>query len=318
MKCKQQVKKNNAKNIDVLLSTYNGELFLSEQIESLLAQNYHDWSLIVRDDGSTDKTIEIIKTYVKKYPDKIYFVNDQLGEERLGACQSFARLLCFSSAKYTIFCDQDDICFPNKYLKTLDKIQELEAMYGEQTPLLIHTDLQVVDRQLDMISPSFWKYQNIDPRLGGLISFLLIKNVVTGCALIMNEALRNRVGNIPSEAIMHDWWVVLVAAVFGKVAYLNCPTICYRQHSNNEVGAKRWCINYFLGKLKNIHEIKRNKNRIQVQTKMFLETYKDEITDKKIINLLGAYADLKLHIFFYKKIIAMWRGITFTFLRDYL
>jgi hypothetical protein len=115
-----------------------------------------------------------------------------------------------------------------------------EAEHGRDHPLLVHTDLAVVDRRLQPISPSFWRYQNIHPAGRETLNRLLAQNVVTGCSMMLNRALRERALPIPAEACMHDWWLALVAAAFGRITHLPEPTVLYRQHGGNDTGAKRW------------------------------------------------------------------------------
>jgi len=111
-------------DIDILLSTYNGEQYLRNQIESIINQTYKNWRLLIRDDGSQDKTIEILEYYLRKHKDKIVLIED--GQKHLGASKSFFRLLGYSDAKYIMFCDQDDVWLPYKIEKTYNKMKELE------------------------------------------------------------------------------------------------------------------------------------------------------------------------------------------------
>ena len=98
--------------IDILLSTYNGEVFLGELIDSVMGQTYQDCRLLVRDDGSTDGTLGILRTYQDNYPQRIVLTNDMLGN--VGVIKSFELLLANSSSEYIMFCDQDDVWLPNK------------------------------------------------------------------------------------------------------------------------------------------------------------------------------------------------------------
>ena len=144
--------------IYILLSTYNGEKYLKEQLDSLFSQSYKDFKLIVRDDGSNDKTLDILKKYdIELLPS---FGN-------LGVKKSFEKLLKYASenneAKYFMFCDQDDVWKSDKIEKTLKKMQELENLYGNNMPLLIHTDLEVVNENLKTINHSMWQYEKINP-----------------------------------------------------------------------------------------------------------------------------------------------------------
>src|SRR5690606_13737176 len=152
----------------------------------------------------------------------------------------FARLLGASTADYIMFCDQDDVWLPGKVTLTLAKMQELEAACGAETFLLVHTDLRIVDENLNLVADSGHRYQQIDPDRGNTLGRLLVQNIATGCTIMVNRALRDLALPIPGAALMHDHWLSLVSACFGKIAYLPEPTLLYRQHSGNKVGAQVW------------------------------------------------------------------------------
>lgn len=224
------------KAVDILLSTYNGEKHLLEQLESLKTQTFKNFNLIIRDDGSQDKTLEIISSY-RQLPRK----------ERLGVTQSFSTLLKNSSSDYTFFSDQDDIWLPFKVEASLKALKEAEKAFPK-TPLLLHTDLSVVDSHKKMIAPSFWRYSGLNPIKTSTFNRLLIQNTVTGCSMVINKELKELIGLIPKEAIMHDWWLALLASAFGKVISLPTPTLLYRQHTQNVLGAQKFSLQKLLKK----------------------------------------------------------------------
>lgn len=233
--------------LDILLSTHNGEHYLSEQLDSILAQSYTDWRLTIRDDGSTDRTLEIINTYAKSHPDRIYLLKDQLG--CVGAPQSYSQLLQQSTAPYIAFCDQDDSWISEKLAIQMSKMLEEENKTGKDFPLLINTDLMVTANTLDIVSKSFWLYQNINPVKMSSLRNLLVQNHITGCTCLMNRALVNDALPISKDAIIHDWWIALIAAAKGKIISISTPTVLYRQHDQNTIGAKKWCIAYIVREL---------------------------------------------------------------------
>ncbi|MDG2979017.1 glycosyltransferase family 2 protein [Latilactobacillus curvatus] len=221
------------KKIAILLSTYNGERFLEEQIESIIKQSNQQWTLYVRDDGSTDKTLDILGRY--QADDRIQWINENK-PQNLRVIGSFLKLLESTEADYYMFCDQDDVWLPDKVQVTLDKMLTLEAENNQQ-PILVHTDLRIVNQDLKATSESMIKTQNLDP----LPSFgrLLVQNSVTGCTMMINQNLKDRcVGLDFTKIRMHDWWFALVASAFGTIGYVPQATILYRQHGDNEVGAK--------------------------------------------------------------------------------
>lgn len=221
--------------IDILLATYNGEAYLDEQLHSIRDQTVADWRLLIRDDGSTDATPAILESFRAEEIDRVRIVDDDCGN--LGVAGNFSALMQASSADYVMFCDQDDVWLPDKVSTALRAIRKLEAQYGSTVPLLIHSDLMVVDRNLRTINPSFWRYQGLRPDAGAALNRLLLQNVVTGCTAIMNRRLIEMATPVPSEAVVHDWWVSLIAAAFGRIGHLSEPQILYRQHDGNVIGA---------------------------------------------------------------------------------
>lgn len=225
--------------INILMSTYNGERYLAEQLDSILGQTYTDWRLFVRDDGSKDNTIEILRKYAAAHPEQIRL---SLDNENLGACASFERLLVqHGDADYFAFCDQDDVWMPDKLAVCVAEMQRQEQLLLNK-PVVVHTDLQVVDEQLTMLSPSFWAYGGIYPEiLDHNIHFLAICNSVTGCAMLMNRLARECTLPFPPHVFMHDAWIgIRVLAEGGTIAPISQTTIYYRQHIDNVCGAQRY------------------------------------------------------------------------------
>lgn len=255
-------------DIDVVMATYNGASYIRQQIDSILAQECRSLRLIIRDDGSTDATVDILASYAREYPGIIQLLPP---DKNLGVKMNFSRLLEHTSADYVFFSDQDDVWDNDKIAKSLEKMNELERMHGKGTPLLVHTDLKVVDHDLSLISPSFWSYAALDPFNGKTLNRLLMQNVVTGCAAMVNRPLLERALPIPEYCVMHDWWVALVAASFGAVEPLPKSTIAYRQHGNNTLGASRYMTpSYVIKGLKRSSECATAK---RAQAKELVERY---------------------------------------------
>lgn len=140
--------------VEILLSTYNGEKYLETQLDSILMQDYTNWKLLVRDDASTDTTLLILNTYIQKHPDKIQLLNDNEGN--MGYSNSFSKLLRQSSADYVMYCDQDDYWHPDKISSMLSVMLQEEA----RLPAMAHivfSDLELTDSELNVVSPSFLK-----------------------------------------------------------------------------------------------------------------------------------------------------------------
>lgn len=223
--------------IDILLSTYNGARYLHEQIDSIINQSFTDWHLLIRDDGSTDNTVVIVDDYCQKYPRKIKKITDTFGN--VDVIRSFEILLENSTADYIMFCDQDDFWLPNKIELSFNKIKQMENQYGLDIPLLVHTNLKVVDENRNLICDSFWKYSALKPEiLDKNIYYLSICNCVTGCTVLINKKAKEISLPFIAPIEMHDVWIALHVKKYGEIDYLYIPTIEYRQHAANILGAE--------------------------------------------------------------------------------
>lgn len=231
----------------VLLPIFNGAEFLEAQIESVLTQLYKPVFLICRDDGSRDASFDILTRAQERAPDRILVLRDKLGN--LGASASFALLLRHAldavlpsemtqsqQAPFVALCDQDDIWHPNKLAICADHLERLERAHPD-VPALVHSDLRVVTEDGSEIAPSMARYQGLRTENQGLGAQLL-SNSLTGCTCLMNRRLIEESLPIPAEAIMHDWWLSLVASARGVRTYIDTPLIDYRQHRGNAIGAK--------------------------------------------------------------------------------
>jgi len=225
--------KKNAANVEILLATYGGEKYIAELLESLLNQTYPNLRILIRDDGSKDSTLSILQNFAHSHPNKISLISDG---KNLGVIGNFSELLKYSSADYVLFADQDDFWLPNKVELSVKRLQEMEQKYGVDSPLLVHTDLHVVDQNLQTIHRSFWSFTKINPNFSKL-NRLLVQNCVTGCTMTLNRALIHLSYPIPQNVLMHDWWIALIATSFGHIDYLSSPTLLYRQHQSNTLGA---------------------------------------------------------------------------------
>lgn len=283
--------------ICVLLATYNGEKYLKQQLDSLLEQTYENFQILVRDDGSADATVEILKAY------DVLLLE---GGENLGAKKSFGVLLEYamqeSDAQYFMFCDQDDVWLPDKIEKTVEKMLEVES--GDlQKPALVHTDLSVVNEKLGTIANSFWRYEHIEPAKNTL-SRLLMQNTITGCTMMINRSLASLALPVPGECIMHDWWLGLVAAAFGKIGYVPEQTIKYRQHGSNDTGAKKYSYkNVFLKAYRFLFSNELYVQHLQkniLQAKVFLDQYHAKL-DINARQMLKDFASLEQASFIGKR-----------------
>ena len=202
--------------IAVLLSTYNGEKFLKEQLDSILAQTYENFILYIRDDGSTDGT----KSILQDYQQKDSRIELEFGEN-LGYSQSFFSMLRTVEADLYAFCDQDDVWMANK----LEVAQS--AFQDEKKPTLWFSNIEICDAQMNHIA---------DGKKDRFYSFehSLFTNVATGMSMVINAAARNLiVSHDFSEIKIHDFWAYRVCAAFGEVLYDPQPLVRYRRHGSN-------------------------------------------------------------------------------------
>jgi glycosyltransferase involved in cell wall biosynthesis len=222
--------------VDIICAVLDGASYLPELLESLDAQTHSDWRLWVRDDGSADDSVSLVEAWARKDP-RITLLHS--GGPRGGAGRAFAWLLerVPADAAYVMCADQDDVWLPRKIARTLEVMRAEEQRVPQGTPVLVHTDLVVVDAALQPVHPSFWRFSGMTPEPATLRR-LVVRNFTTGAAMMLNRALVDRVGEAPADAVFHDWWYALVAAAFGRVVALGEPTILYRQHGANAVGAR--------------------------------------------------------------------------------
>jgi len=238
--------------IDILLATYNGEKYLPEQLDSILQQTNHDWRIVARDDGSTDRTRSILYDYAEKVNAKygkgkfVIVLNDDASRPDMPgikhALHNFGTLMEWSKedgkADYAMFSDQDDVWHKDKIEKTLKAMHALETTSEKGTPLLVHTDATVVSADgTPQRDASYMNARHLDPRRETFRNNL-VECPYQGCTMMMNKPLLELATPAPDVAHSHDMWVGLVAAAAGKHAYLDEPTLDYRQHGGNVYGAR--------------------------------------------------------------------------------
>jgi glycosyltransferase involved in cell wall biosynthesis len=221
----------------IILATYNGAEHLPAQLSSLQEQAATRWRLYVRDDGSSDDTLGILRSAATADPRITILPSDG---QRLGPSASFAKLLAHCQRvgeSYVFPCDQDDVWYPNKTTSMLAALCDHEVRFGREMPVLIHSDLRVVEFDLRLLHPSFARRQRLPSMEKRTARQLLFQNRVTGCASLVNQALLKHALPMP-KVVMHDWWLAQCAALFGAIIYLDEPTVAYRQHTANAVGSQ--------------------------------------------------------------------------------
>lgn len=281
--------------VAICMATFNGEKYIKDQIDSIIRQSYDNWILFIRDDGSTDDTVRIIKNLLNGYPNKIILIEDS-NLKGGSSKKNFATILNWVSHNYNfnyfMFSDQDDVWLENKIEVCIKRIKNEEKK--GKSPILIHTDLKVVNQNLDVLGESFFRYRALDAEKKDL-RHLLIQNNVTGCTMLWNKEL-NDLLDIQDDAVaMHDWWIALTAASFGKVIFIKESTILYRQHLDNVVGATKVnTISFILKRLTGSAHVKETLNLSIMQAKAFLNYYEDKLSYEQI-EIIEKFVDIKHH-----------------------
>lgn len=251
--------------IAILMATYNGGNFLIEQIDSLFAQTYKEWELYIRDDGSSDNTMDILKDFESKH-DNIHIIKDNLGG--LGSRDQFLHLMDIVDADYYMFCDQDDVWFKNKIELTFSKLKEVEKVHSGKG-ILIGSDSSMCGPNLEIVNRSCWDHLRIDPHKFLNYQGICVYPFVHGASMIFNKKLKEVIPalpkGLPKNRPMYDWWILINAYKYGVVDLIKEPTRFYRQHANNVSGGiDKLNTSYFskLGKLKKV--INSNQTRGEV------------------------------------------------------
>jgi hypothetical protein len=223
-----------AANVSVALCTFNGAVYLKEQLDSLFRQTVCPTELVLSDDDSSDASASIVTESANAAGMRLIVAP---AHTRLGVVQNFNLALSLCSQQYVALSDQDDVWLPDKLALTITAMHEGEARFGMDHPLLVHTGVKVVSADLSPASASPMRYERLYyPSPDDVLTILPTQNFVTGCTMLVNRPLLECALPIPREALVHDWWLALVAANCGHVLYVDRPTIMHRQHGSNAMG----------------------------------------------------------------------------------
>lgn len=260
--------------VQVLLSTYNGEAYIEEQLQSILQQTYQNIVILIRDDGSSDSTVPIIQKFMDMYSDKICFIKGS----NVGVIESFFYLLqsVDLDASYYCFCDQDDVWMNDKVERAVQSLHlcDTAGMYFSSTML--------TDQSLNPI-----KVWPASPQKAPHFYNALVQNIAVGATMVINKAARDLIvsRSLNMKNIqMHDWWIYLCVSAFGKVYYDERPTIYYRQHNNNVVGGHRTVIHELQNKWRSFRKHSGHK-LLRKQAVEFNKLYADSLDTEKLNQL---------------------------------
>lgn len=268
--------------IEILLATYNGEKYVGEQIDSIINQTYNNWELLIRDDNSKDRTLEILKEYEKK-DKRIKVIEDKKGN--LGFVKNFEELLNNSKEDWVMFSDQDDYWLENKIEKYV-AILNASSEDILKKPMLIHSNSFICDDNLEIVKEEFINSKIANEYNEDNFYFAYF---VQGSTVLINRAIIDLALPFSKNVTVHDRYFHLLAEFLGKRIFINESLIKYRQHSNNKIGAKSSVISKILKKRyfhtedrELILEIqKKYKDNLETEQIEKIEKYLEVTNDKK-------------------------------------
>jgi len=279
--------------VDIILPTFNGEKYLPELLDSIANQSYKNFRLLVRDDASSDKSAKLLKS-CHFFPQKNIYISSN--DENIGVVHNINKLLMESSASYVMFADQDDVWLKDKITMSLQEIKRAEAQFGVDTPIVVFTDAYVGDENLVKQANSllefngYFGYSSQEDAMQ--FRNLMVQNLISGCTMVINIALKKRMLPIPAGVIMHDWWIMLVASAMGRTIFMADKTMVYRIHQNNTLGLREasllkgiWSV------LKSPLQAKGRVSESYKQARIFQDIYFD-ILSRDVRLLLIEYTDL--------------------------
>ncbi|EPZ8358845.1 glycosyltransferase [Enterobacter hormaechei] len=259
--------------VAVLLSTYNGMNYITEQLASLsnLFVDNYKIDIHIRDDGSSDDTVNLIKDYIKDKSNIFLYE-----ENNIGVIGSFLRLVQnVDGYDFYAFCDQDDHWDSLKLMAGVSKIQQAHLI----VPMLYCSAYDYVDSDLNYIG-RFVSQSDFS------IGNLLIENCAPGCTMLFNSSLRDKFNSasnleVEKRIVMHDWLFLLLAAYYGQIIYDRNSYLLYRQHANNVIGKKSGFLSIIKSKIKQFkREIKRPQHLLYLQTQLLSEITANDPTSE--------------------------------------
>ena len=271
--------------VTVLMSTYNGEKYLSQQLDSILNQKNVEVIIHIRDDGSSDNTINILHEYSSSHPNVEYYQG-----KNLRPCKSFMELMTTEyEGDYFALADQDDVWDHDKLFKAIELIKKKGR---ETVPVLYYSNLRIVDSELN-----FCRNSHSKPLVSNYKYEPLVENLVTGCTVVYNKKMQEvLLSHKVNDFSMHDTWLYMIAAVFGMTIYDFEPHISYRQHDNNVIGTykKGKNIGFYFDKVKRMFD--RDLQPRYNNAKIFYKAFKNELPvdyKKKLLEIIKYKSSVK-------------------------
>lgn len=271
-----------------MLSSYNGEAFIAQQFDSILNQTYRNIDIVVRDDGSSDGTRAILAEYEKKFGNITVLTG-----ENIGCTRSFWELLQYAKQKkefysYFAFCDQDDFWLDDKIATATDYLINTDF----SQPCMYCSNLTLTDSHLNIIGTM----RTDMPEVGNKAK-ALVESFATGCTIVFNRRLLElatsyAVQNLP----VHDLWIFHTCMFLGNIHYDSTAHILYRQHGNNEIGAKFTFSQRLHSKMKSVKTL-RNQHFREIEARELLKAYGSLLSkeDYTLINIVATYRHRPLY-----------------------
>lgn len=262
----------NNKEVVILMSTYNGEKYIAEQLESLLKQTYNNIKIFIRDDGSKDRTIEIIKEFQEKSKNIILVEG-----ENIGFINSFFELLKLSdSADYYAYCDQDDVWMEDKIERAVDFLEKSNS----SKPTLYFSNSDYYDGEMNYLATAeknkIYNFRNS-----------LVECVTQGMTMVINNKTRETIiKNKPETCLYHDWWTYMICSGFGEIIYDDKSLVKYRRHNKSVTVEGKSRIQLFIWRVKEFL-IGDSLKQIKKQLKEYEQFYSNNLTEenKKLLKL---------------------------------
>lgn len=270
--------------ISIALCTYQAEVFLASQLNSVLTQSHQNIEIHIFDDCSSDSTLSIVSSYEESHSN----IHLHINESRLGFVKNFEQAIAVLSSKngYIALCDQDDIWHSNKLASCLRALKLLEKKHPNK-PVLVHSDLRMVNDKGQCIHSSFFKYKHLELPTEKSLAKILGYNGVMGNTVLMNNTLARLALPFPESLKYHDYWLALVNETFGVRATLNEQLIDYRIHNHNASD------NRLSKPIKKRSSLPFMEDSREKTLAYFLSHYEVEKKDKEVITAFYDYLCLK-------------------------
>lgn len=260
------------KSVAIIMSTYNGEKYLKEQIDSLLNQTYKNITIVIRDDGSSDNTVKIINDYKKK-SNNIKLI----GGRNMGFIKSFFTLLKDTEGyDYYAYCDQDDIWMTNKIERAVEHLNKSDS----NIPTLYFSNSDYYDENMNFVATApenkIYNFRNS-----------LVECVSQGMTMVINKKTRDiMIENVPENCLYHDWWTYMICSGFGKIIYDDNSLVKYRRHNKSVTVEGKSKLELLIFRIKKFlfgNSLKQIKEQIREYEKYYSD--KLNYNDRKLLRL---------------------------------